>query len=51
MLSYADLRSYCSGDIAYQVPRAEAGSVLACLRTWLSVGEQIIPGRVIYGLE
>ncbi len=49
---YMDLRPYTSGrDIAFSLPETQGGKVLACLRTWLRVGNDIRPGRVIFSGE
>ncbi|GII87617.1 hypothetical protein Ssi03_56070 [Sphaerisporangium siamense] len=49
---YADLQGYTGNrDIAYRAGDPRSGEILACLRTWLRVGEDRLPGRVIYGRE
>lgn len=49
---YVELRGYSGGrDIPYRVDRARTGEILACLRTWLRIGPEVLSGRVIYGGE
>ncbi|MEV6985475.1 hypothetical protein AB0M95_30025 [Sphaerisporangium sp. NPDC051017] len=49
---YADLRDYTGNrDIAYRAGDARSGEILACLRTWLRVAGDRLPGRVIYGRD
>lgn len=47
-LRYRDVREFTAGNDVASRTGGKPGEVLACLRMWTRIGDQTIPGRVMY---
>lgn len=47
-LRYRDVRDFTAGNDVAARTGGKPGDVLACLRLWTRIGDQTIPGRVMY---